>query len=168
LPTESQAGLRPELRRVSKTAVKQLETATSVPTQENATTAAEITKKDGTMARAIKRKTTKPKRKAKPAKPRSKRSAGSAARRASVRTPAEVSTYATPIISRDVIEEILVRSAKSPDGERLSDQALSQVAIAANLDPTKVLEAHGRLSDEADEANFATVFQIVELWNPFA
>ncbi len=117
------------------------------------------------MARAIKRKTTKPKRKAKPAKPRSSRSAGRAARRTPVRKPAEASI---PIISRDVVEEILVHSAKSPDGEQLSDQALSQIAIAASLDPTKLLEAHGRLRDEAEEANFATVFQIVELWNPFA
>jgi hypothetical protein len=117
------------------------------------------------MARAIKRKTTKPKRKAKPAKTRSKRSAGRPARRTPVRKPAEA---LAPIISRDVVEEILVHSAKLPDGEQLSDQALSQISIAANLDPTKVLEAHRRLRDEADEANFATVFQIVELWNPFA
>jgi hypothetical protein len=120
------------------------------------------------MARAIKRKTTKPKRIAKPAKARSKRSTGRAARRQSVRTPAEVSTHSAPIISRDVVEEILVHSAKSPDGEQLSDQALSQIAIAANLDPTKVLEVHGRLRDEADEANFTAVFRVVELWNPFA
>ena len=120
------------------------------------------------MARAIKRKTTKPKRIAKPAKARSKRSTGRAAGRPSVRAPAEVSAYSAPIISRDVVEEILVHSAKSPDGEQLSDQALSQIAIAASLDPAKLLEAHRRLRDEADEANFATVFQIVELWNPFA
>lgn len=120
------------------------------------------------MARAIKRKTTKPKRKPKPAKPRSERSTRSAARRTSAKTPAEVRAYSAPIISRDVIEEILVHSAKSPDGEQLSDQALSQIAIAANLDPTKVLEAHGRLRDEADEANFTTVFRVVELWSPFA
>lgn len=117
------------------------------------------------MARAIKRKTTKAKRKTKPAKPRSSRSTGRVARRTPVRKPAEATA---PIISREVVEEILLHSAKSPDGEPLSDQALSQIAIAASLDPTKLLEAHRRLRDEADEANFATVFQIVELWNPFA
>jgi hypothetical protein len=120
------------------------------------------------MAHAIKRKTAKPKRQASPVKPRSKRSTRSAARRTSVKTAAEMPAYSAPIISRDVIEEILVHSAKSPEGEQLSDQALSQIAIAANLDPAKLLEAHGRLCDEADEANFTTVFQVVELWSPFA
>jgi hypothetical protein len=120
------------------------------------------------MARATRRKTTKSKRKAKPAILLSKRPARRAARRTSVNTPAGVRAYSAPIISRDVIEEILVHSAKSPEGEQLSDLALSQIAIAANLDPTRVLEVHGRLCDEADEANFRTVFQVVELWSPSA
>lgn len=125
------------------------------------------------MAREIKRKTTKPKGKAKPAKTRAKRSTAnatrktSAKRRTAVKTAGEIGTNSPPIIGRDVIEEILVHSARSPDGEELSDEALFQIATAAKLDPTKVLEAHARLRDEADEANFATVFQVVELWSPF-
>lgn len=120
------------------------------------------------MARQIKRKTTMAKRKAKPAKARAKRSAARPARKAPVKTPAQGRASLAPIISREVIEEILVHSAKLPDGEQLSDQALSQIAIAASLDPAKVLEAHRRMRDEADEADFTTVFRIVELWNPFA
>lgn len=118
------------------------------------------------MAREIKRKTTKPKGKAKPVKTRAKRSTASATRRTAVKTAGKIRTNSPPIIGRDVIEEILVHSARSPDGEELSDEALFQIATAAKLNPTKVLEAHARLRDEADEANFATVFQVVELWSP--
>jgi hypothetical protein len=116
------------------------------------------------MASAKKRKVATSKAKAAPKrsgrKPsRSARKTGAGATRA--KSPV------TPVISRDVIEEILVHSAKAAKGEQLSDKALAQVAVAADLDPARVLEAHGRLCASVDEAEHATVFSVVELWEPY-
>jgi hypothetical protein len=66
------------------------------------------------------------------------------------------------------MEEILVHSARAAEGEQLSDKALTQIAMAANLDPARVLEAHGRLCEAVDEAEHAAVFSVVELWEPYA
>ena len=74
-------------------------------------------------------------------------------------------TSSAPMVSRDVVEEILVHSAKSDEGERLSDKALLQIAVAAGLEPTRVLDVHQRLCEAAD-AEATTVFQVVELWGP--
>jgi hypothetical protein len=116
------------------------------------------------MARAKKRKITTSKAKAAP-----KRSARKAARSAAKTRAraAKAKPPVAPVISRDVMEEILVRSAKAPEGEQLSDKALTQISIAANLDPARVLEAHGRLCEAVDEAEHATVFSVVELWAPY-
>jgi hypothetical protein len=65
------------------------------------------------------------------------------------------------------MEEILVHSAKATEGEQLSDKALTQIAVAAQLDPARVLEAHRRLCEAVDEAEHATVLSVVELWEPY-
>ena len=92
------------------------------------------------------------------------------ASRGAVKTRARA-TKAKPavaqVISRDIMEEILVHSAKATEGEQLSDKALTQIAVAAQLDPARVLEAHRRLCEAVDEAEHATVLSVVELWEPY-
>ena len=118
------------------------------------------------MARKTKLKPAKSNRKTTAAKPRPKKKAArSAPRKAAIGARAAAPAPSTPMMSRDVVEEILVHSAKSDEGERLSDKALLQVAGAAGLDPTRVLAVHQRLC-EAAEAEATTVFQVVELWGP--
>jgi hypothetical protein len=117
------------------------------------------------MARAKKRKIATSKGKAAAPQRRAKK-----ARRDAGKTragAAKVKLSSAPVISRDIVEEILVHSARAAEGEQLSDKALAQIAIAANLDPARVLEAHGRLCDTVDEAEHATVFSVVELWEPY-
>jgi hypothetical protein len=117
------------------------------------------------MARAKKRKMATSKAKAPPKRPASKAARSATKTRAGA---AKAKPPVAPVISRDVMEEILVHSAKAPEGEQLSDKALTQISIAANLDPTRILEAHGRLCQAVDEAEHATVFSVVELWEPYA
>jgi hypothetical protein len=113
------------------------------------------------MARAAKRKTGKAKRKAAPAKRRAKPSA----RKGGGNAPAPRAS-AEPVISRDIVEELLVHSARSDEADRLSDKALSQIAAGAGLEAAKLLEAHRLLCDEADASGVTTVFRVVELWEP--
>lgn len=114
------------------------------------------------MARAKKRKIATSKGKAAP-----KRRAKKATRNAGKASTVAAKARAAPVIDREIVEEILVHSARAAEGEQLSNKALSQIAIAANLDPSKVLEAHGRLCSAVDEAEHATVFSVVELWEPY-
>lgn len=116
------------------------------------------------MARAKKRKIAKSKGKAAPQRriKKARRNAGK-----TLAGAAKVKLSSAPVISRDIVEEILVHSARAAEGEQLSDKALAQIAIAANLDPARVLEAHGRLCDVVDEAERSTVFSVVELWEPY-
>ena len=118
------------------------------------------------MARKTKLKTVKSNRKTTAAKRRPKKKAAPSKPRkaAPVRSTAGPASPA-PMISRDVVEEILVHSAKSDEGERLSDKALLQIAAAAGLHPARFLDVHQRLCDAA-EAEATTVFQVVELWGP--
>jgi len=109
------------------------------------------------MLRKIRRKMATSKAKAIAAKRRPKKAA---------RRTAPKAASATPTISRDVIEEVLIHSAKSAEGEQLSDTALTQIAAAAGVDAAKVLDAHERLCEAAD-AEATTVFRIVELWEPY-
>ena len=109
------------------------------------------------MPRKVKRKMARSKPKAKASKRGAKTSARSAARKTSA--PA-------PTISREVIEEILVHSAKSAEGEQLSDAALAEIAAAAGLDPARVLDVHERLCEVADAEAATTVLRVVELWEP--
>jgi len=115
------------------------------------------------MARKSSRRSVKPNRKATAAKRRPKKKA--ARGKAASAAGAASQRSATPTISRDVVEEILVHSARSDEGERLSDKALLQIAGAADLDPARFLEVHQRLC-EAAEAEATTVLQVVELWGP--
>lgn len=121
------------------------------------------------MARAKKRKIATSKGKAAKGKAVPKRRAKKAPRGAGRARAgaAKAKPFLAPIISRDIVEEILVHSARAAEGEQLSDKALAQIAIAANLDPARVLEAHERLCEVVDEAEHATVFSVVELWEPY-
>jgi hypothetical protein len=116
------------------------------------------------MARAKKRKIATSKGKAAPQRRAKKARRNAGKTRAGA---AKVKASSAPVISRDIVEEILVHSARAAEGEQLSDKALAQIAIAANLDPARVLEAHGRLCDVVDEAEHSTVFSVVELWEPY-
>jgi len=71
-----------------------------------------------------------------------------------------------PMLSREVVEELLVHSARSGDGETLSDKALVEIALSAGLDPEKLLDAHRQLCEAADEPDI-TVLRVVELWDPY-
>jgi hypothetical protein len=73
---------------------------------------------------------------------------------------------ARPSLSREVLEEVLVHSAKASEGDQLSDKALSEIAVCADLDPARVLAAHRRLCEEAEDAG-VTVLRVVELWDPY-
>lgn len=66
-------------------------------------------------------------------------------------------------LSRDVVEELLFHSARSGEGEELSDKALTEIARAAGLDPARVLDAHRRLRETADQDG-VTVLRVVEIW----
>jgi hypothetical protein len=113
-------------------------------------------------AGAKKRGARKPKKAAKAA-PKKAAKRGRAARKA--RAPVREAAPARPSISRAVIEEILIYSAKSP--EPLSDTALAEIAIAADLEPERVLEVHQRLAEAYEnEPSAPTVIHFVELWEP--
>jgi hypothetical protein len=102
---------------------------------------------------------TKPKaRKTKKAKRSVKRSAKRGSRRAAARVP--------PRLSREVVEEVLIQSAKSSEGEELSDKALTEIARSAGLDPARLLDAHRRLREAADQGD-VTVLRVVEIWEPY-
>ncbi len=68
-------------------------------------------------------------------------------------------------LSREVVEEILLHSSRSEEGEQLSDRALAEIALCANLDPARVLDMHRRLCDAAEQ-NDVTVLRVVEIWEP--
>jgi len=111
-------------------------------------------------AGAKKRGARKPKKSAKAA-PKKAAKRGRTARKAGGSRRAAAS--ARPPISRTVVEEILIYSAKSP--EPLSDTALAEIAIAADLEPNRVLEVHQRLSDAYEnEASAPAVIHFVQLW----
>ena len=105
------------------------------------------------MARKMKRKAQKKK---------SPRSAKRGTRRS---TRAKVAA-AQPRLSRDVVEELLLHSVRSGEGDALSDRALTEVARCAGLDPARLLDAHRRLREAADQGD-VTVLRVVEIWEPY-
>ncbi|HYM04193.1 MAG TPA: hypothetical protein VET85_14665 [Stellaceae bacterium] len=113
-----------------------------------------------------KRKTPKPKRKAAAPQRRAKKTGRRTARKPPSAKIASSPKAPVPTIGRDVVAEILLLSAKSTEGEQLGDAALSQVAMAAGLEPADVLTVHERLCAAADEADRITVVEVVELWSP--
>ncbi len=116
-------------------------------------------RKTNTKARKAKRKTTAAKR---PAKRSSRGTSG----KAPVKKAARPQSSLPPRLSREVVEEVLVHSARSSEDERLSDAALSEIAVCANLEPSRVLDAHRQLCEAADESD-VTVLRVVELWEPY-
>ncbi|MGO8915507.1 MAG: hypothetical protein ACLQJR_06330 [Stellaceae bacterium] len=109
-------------------------------------------------ARMAKRRTATAKRPA-------KRSSRGPSRKASIEKAARPHSFLSPRLSREVVEEVLVHSARSSSDERLSDTALSEIAICADLEPSRVLEAHRQLCEAADDSD-VTVLRVVELWDP--
>lgn len=118
------------------------------------------------MPRKAKGKSATSPRKAPDAKHRSKEARRSAPRKAGSWAPGN-ETSPAPILSQDVVEEILVHSARFGAGEHLSPRALSQVALAAGLDPATVLGVHKRLCAAADDTEMPTVLRIVEIEDPY-
>lgn len=110
------------------------------------------------MARKTRAKARKSTRKPTARRP-AKRKARPAAARA-VRTAA-----APPSLSREVVEEVLVHSARSSDGEQLSGKALAEIALCAGLDPARFIDAHRQLCEAVEEPQ-VTVLRVVELWDP--
>ncbi len=113
------------------------------------------------MPRKTSRKSTGSKQKPRKAKRPAARPPRSGARKGA----AAAKSIPAPRLSREVVEELLVHSANAPEGDQLSDRALSEIALAAALDPAKLLEAHRRLCAMADEAD-VTVLRVVEVWEP--
>jgi hypothetical protein len=118
------------------------------------------------MPRKTKPKAKKAMRKATAAKRPAKRSGRSAARKTPVARAARPQPPAPPRLSREAVEEVLVHSAKSSEDEWLSDKTLSEIAICANLDPSRVLDVHRRLCEAADDSG-VTILRVVELWEPY-
>lgn len=59
-----------------------------------------------------------------------------------------------------------MHSAKSSEDDRLSDKTLAEIAACADLDPARVLDAHRRLCEAADDSS-VTILNVVELWDPY-
>lgn len=118
---------------------------------------------ESVMLRKAGLKSVKSNRKTTSAKRRPKKAARTPPHKAATATRGASPTPSAPLISRDVVEEILVHSAKSAEGDKLSDKALMQIAGAAALNSAKILYVHERLCEAAD-AEAMTVFQVVELW----
>jgi len=114
------------------------------------------------MPRKSTAKARKPKTSRKPASSRrpAKRKAKPAA------TPRARAEPVVPMLSRDVVEELLVHSARASEDDTLSDKALVEIALSAGLDPEKLLDAHRQLCEAADEPDI-TVLRVVELWDPY-
>lgn len=112
------------------------------------------------MTRRARSQRGKSKRKAPTAKRRTTRSRPNTARK---RSPMKLPS---PSLSREVLEEILLHSAKSPEGQALSENALSGIAVCAGLDPAAVLDAHRRLRESVEEPS-VTVLRVVGLWDPY-
>jgi hypothetical protein len=110
-------------------------------------------------------------------KPTGSRQGKRQAKRSTARSPRKTSGKAggkraapggsmpAPRLSREVVEELLVRSANAPEGDQLSDKALAEIALCASLDPAKILEAHRRLCAMAEETELG-VLRVVEVWEP--
>ena len=109
-------------------------------------------------------------RKAKPKAKKTTRKPAAAkrapSRKAATKKPAPPQSSPRPSLSREVVEEILVHSAKSSDGEPLSDKALSEIAVCADLEPARVLDVHRQLCDAVEDSEM-TVLRVVELWDPY-
>ncbi len=118
------------------------------------------------MPRKTKGRARKAKRKAMPAKRPAKLPIRRASRKAAVKGAARPQPSAPPTLSREAVEEVLVHSARSSEDERLSDKTLSEIAACANLDPSRILDAHRRLCEAADDSE-VTVLRVVELWEPY-
>jgi len=118
------------------------------------------------MPRKTKPSATKAKRKATAAKRPAKPSSRRASRKPPAPRAARAQPPAPPRLSRDAVEEVLVLSAKSSEDERLSDKTLADIAVCADLEPARVLDAHRRLCEAAEESD-VTILRVVELWDPY-
>jgi hypothetical protein len=95
-------------------------------------------------------------------KRQAKRSGRRALRKPAARRSAISQPFSPPGLSREVVEEILLLSAKSSEGEQLSDRAVLEIATSASLDPESVLDAHRRLCEANDEPDIA-ILRVIEI-----
>ena len=116
------------------------------------------------MARKTKTKTRKAQRPG-AAKRQAKRSGRTALRKSGARSAAPSRSAPPPSLSRQVVEEVLVLSAKSSESEQLSDKAVAEIATCAHLDPEAVLDAHRRLCETADEPEIGFL-RVIEISDP--